>query len=268
MENSIFLKGRLRLAVALPYRLILGITGINPLNFVASIRGLPAYIKGLIQYISAQSSSNSFNIHLHHLSPFLSDRYSDAGVAKGDYFHQDLWVARKIYEEQPKEHWDVGSRIDGFVAHLLTFRSVNVIDIRKLESDLEGLNFYQGDVTSLDLPDGSISSLSCLHAMEHVGLGRYGDPIDPMGHIKGILELQRILAPNGKLFFSVPIGRERVEFNAQRVFDPNTIIQAFSELKLIDFAAVNEAGNLIYPAKYGDFKNVRCACGIFVFYKH
>jgi SAM-dependent methyltransferase len=268
MENSISFKSSLRLLLALPYRLILGLTGINLLTVFKSLRGFPVYVKDLFYYIANQSSEYSFPIYIQNLSPCLGDIYTDSGVASGDYFHQDLWAARKIFVANPQEHWDIASRIDGFVAHLLTFRSVNVVDIRDLESKIHGLNFHQGDVTCLDLADNSIASLSCLHAMEHVGLGRYGDPIDPNGYMKGILELQRILAPGGKLYFSVPIGKERVEFNAQRVFNPKTIIEAFRELELIEFAAVNEAADLIEFADWKDFCFSRRACGLFVFTKH
>lgn len=265
MENSI--KSNLRLMLALPYRLISVITGVNLLNIGKNLKGLPSYIKDLWNYISIQPSDSSFKIQLRHLQPYLVDRYDESGVASGAYFHQDLWAARKIFVANPDRHWDVGSRIDGFIAHLLSFRSVNVIDIRVLESQIQGLEFHQGDVTSLKFPDNSISSLSCLHAMEHVGLGRYGDPINPMGYMEGMLQLQRVLAPGGKLYFSVPIGIERVEFNGQRVFNPKTIIDVFSELKLIEFAAVNESGNLIDPAEWQDYCSCSCACGLFCFEK-
>ncbi|MEA5466508.1 class I SAM-dependent methyltransferase [Leptothoe sp. PORK10 BA2] len=267
MKNFMSLKGNLRLMAAFPYRLILGTTGINVLNVGKSLRGLPAYLEDVIAYCSKHSSDQAFSLQFHNLHPCLSDRYSNAGVASGDYFHQDLWAARKIFAANPKEHWDIGSRLDGFIAHLLTFRSVNVIDIRTLESHIDGLTFHQGDVTALDIPDNSLESLSCLHAMEHIGLGRYGDPVDPMGYMKGILELQRVLAQGGTLYFSVPIGRERVEFNAQRVFDPATIIQAFSELELVDFSAVAESGEFVLSANWQNFSYERRACGLFVFKK-
>jgi SAM-dependent methyltransferase len=268
MKILMFLRKRLRIVAVVSYRWILGVVGINPLSVGMGIRVLPKYIRDILKYTSAYSAGDSFKIHFHHLHPCLSDLNADAGVAKGDYFHQDLWMAKKIFENQPEKHWDIGSRFDGFIAHLLSFRSVNVIDIRKFESNIPGLTFHQGDVTNLKFPDETISSLSCLHAMEHVGLGRYGDPIDPIGYLKGINELQRVLAPNGMLYFSVPIGVERVEFNAQRVFNPKTIIQAFSDLELIDFAAINESGDFVYPSNYNDFIDARRACGLFIFQKN
>jgi len=258
---------RFRLFAALPYRMILGITGVNLIALGRNLRGLPAYIQDWIEYRKIAPPKDSFRISLVNLYPCLGDRYDNAGTAKGDYFHQDLWIAQKVFKSNPVEHWDIGSRIDGFVAHLLTFRSVNVIDIRPLESNLPGLLFHQGDVTNLQIKDNSIDSLSCLHAMEHIGLGRYGDPIDPSGCFKGMQELQRIVAPRGRLYFSVPIGIERIAFNSHRVFDPITIVEAFSGLTLIEFAAINEMGDLINPANPDDFRSVRSACGLFVFEK-
>jgi hypothetical protein len=267
MKVTVDTKSKIKLFLSVPYRMTLALTGVNPMDIWKNCLGLSAYIRDWFAYNQTNPPRDSFNIKLAHLHPRLGDRYHDAGIANGDYFHQDLWVAQKIFAANPQEHWDVGSRIDGFVAHLLTFRTVNVIDIRKLESKVPGLIFHQGDVTALEIPDDSIESLSCLHAMEHVGLGRYGDPIDSWGYFKGMQELQRILALGGRLYFSVPIGKERVEFNAHRVFNPLTVTEAFSSLSLIAFAAINETGDLIDPARPEDFKTVRSACGLFVFEK-
>jgi hypothetical protein len=229
----------------LPYRLVFGTSGINPIRSLRNLGGIPFYIRDLVQYSWVVTQQKSLRLNWAYLNPQLSDRHDEAGSTKTDYFLQDLWMARKIFSQSPKEHWDIASRIDGFVAHLLTFRDVNVIDIRKLESQIPGLTFHQGNITALNIPDQSIESLSCLHAMEHVGLGRYGDPIDPDGCFKGMKELQRVLAPKGRLYFSVPLGKERVEFNAHRVFAPSTVIKTFSELNLIDFAVISANGELI-----------------------
>ena len=62
--------------------------------------------------------------------PILTDFTDSAGVMSGHYFHQDLVVAQKIFEAQPRRHVNVGSRIDGFVTHVATFRPIEIIDIR------------------------------------------------------------------------------------------------------------------------------------------
>src|SRR5262249_53525396 len=155
--------------------------------------------------------------------PALSDRYMTSGVARGHYFHQDLWAARRIYGRQPRRHIDVGSRIDGFVAHLLTFREVEVLDVRALSTSVRGLHFRQVDLMGAENEDGeSTDSLSCLHALEHFGLGRYGDTIDPDGWRIGLRRLVRMLALGGHLYLSVPVGPQVIEFNAHRIFAPET----------------------------------------------
>ncbi len=68
--------------------------------------------------------------------PCLDDRGSNAGSAKGHYFHQDLLVARRIYANAPKKHVDVGSRVDGFVAHVAAYREIEVLDVRPLTSNI------------------------------------------------------------------------------------------------------------------------------------
>ena len=237
------------------------------ITILKDIQGLLLYIRDYVSYSKQLQPKESLKIQFSKIYPCLTDRFENAGLTTGDYFHQDLWVARKIFQAKPLEHWDVGSRIDGFITHLLTFRSVNVIDIRPLQSNISGLTFYQGDITKLPVADQSLQSLSCLHTMEHIGLGRYGDPIDPNGCFKGMKELERVLAPGGTLYFSVPIGREHVAFNAHRIFDPCTIVEAFKGLNLIEFVAVNGNGDLVAPAQIEDFRQVAYSCGIFIFKK-
>jgi SAM-dependent methyltransferase len=186
----------------------------------------------------------------------------------GHYFHQDLWAARKIRERSPSEHFDVGSRIDGFVAHVLTFMPVTVIDIRPMSEPIEGLGFIQADATDLSsIADASLESVSSLHAVEHFGLGRYGDTVDPTGASRAMAALSRVLKPGGRLYFSVPIGRERLCFNAQRIFSPDTVLRAFSDLELVSFAAVDDAGHLVVGSAPEDFREANYSCGLFEYTK-
>jgi hypothetical protein len=203
--------------------------------------------------------------------PLLADRYDSAGVASGHYFHQDLYVARKVFEANPSRHVDVGSRVDGFVAHIASFREIEIIDIRQIQSKSNNIKFMQADLmaTSFSFPEKT-PSLSCLHAIEHFGLGRYGDPIDLDGHKKGIKNLVSCLTNNGTLYISTPVGRPRIEFNAHRVFDIHYLLHIFSthQLKLKSFAYVNDQGELIenadpYSDAGGKNFNLEYGCGIF-----
>ncbi|HWF86112.1 MAG TPA: DUF268 domain-containing protein [Vicinamibacterales bacterium] len=127
-----------------------------------------------------------------------------------------------------------------------------------------GLTFARGDLTNLaGLPTASVASLSCLHTIEHVGLGRYGDAIDPDGWSKALRELVRVLQAGGRLYLSVPIGAERLVFNAHRYFSPRTILDALPELRLQRFDAVDDAGDLRVDAPLDGFDAARDSCGIF-----
>lgn len=195
--------------------------GIDPTKPVRAVRGMPRYLRDLARYRKLHSGRID-------LVPCLHDWYQEGGTAKGEYFWQDLLVARMVRAADPVRHVDVGSRIDGFVAHVASFREVEVFDIRPITSRIPGVIFRQMDlmqpVRLAEADDaGYCDSLSCLHALEHFGLGRYGDPIDPLGYRRGIANMAALLQPNGTLYLSVPIGQERVEFNANRVFDPRAI---------------------------------------------
>jgi hypothetical protein len=153
--------------------------------------------------------------------PMLADYDDSAGAVESEYFHQDLLVAGFIHAANPARHIDVGSRIDGFVAHVATFRPIEVIDIRSLPPLWNpNISFLQMDLMSdAGVTEAVTDSLSCLHAIEHFGLGRYSDPIDPDGHIKGFRNLARMLKPGGVLYISMPVEpQSRVHFNSHRAF--------------------------------------------------
>ncbi|MEO7852862.1 MAG: DUF268 domain-containing protein, partial [Rubrivivax sp.] len=218
--------------------------GFDPRRTLGSLRFLLGYWRDLSRWRQVASAQEQAQFPLR-LLPTLSDKHADSGIASGHYFHQDLWAARLIHDAAPARHLDVGSRIDGFIAHLLCFRGVEVIDIRALHSDIEGLRFRQADLMS-DTPLNieAADSVSCLHALEHFGLGRYGDPVRPDGWRTGLRNLAALVAPGGCLYLGVPIGQPAVEFNAQRIFDPGFIVEEAARhgLRLDRFAHVDDAG--------------------------
>jgi hypothetical protein len=185
--------------------------------------------------------------------PFLHDKDCSAGEL-GYYFWQDLWAAKKIFNRRPETHFDIASRIDGFVAHLLTFMPVTLIDIRPLPFQVEGINFSCADATHLtEISDESIESLSSLCAIEHFGLGRYGDPVNPEACFSALRALQRVLRKGGRLYLAVPIGAEAVYFNAHRVFSPFTILRSLEQMELLDFAVVDARnGNNLKYVEHAD----------------
>ena len=199
------------------------------------------------------------------LHPAVHDRYDSAGTAHGDYFYQDVWAARKVRESGVQEHVDVASRVDGFVAHCAVFTRVIYVDIRPLQTRVPTIVPKAGSLLALPFDDRSVQSLSCLHVIEHVGLGRYGDPLDPHGTTKALKELQRILSPHGALYLGTPIGRPRVCFNGNRISDPRDIVAALDQLRLVDFAAVDPTGELVEHTALDGYADVNYACGLFHF---
>lgn len=244
-------------------------SGWDPRLLLSSLKQIPAFVESAVAYRnSALGTPSAMPLSISNLFPILSDATAHAGVARGHYFFQDLWMAQRVYENHPSSHVDVGSRVDGFIAHLLTTMKVTVVDVRPLVSEVPGLTFIQDDGSSLrQFEDGSLESLSSLHAVEHFGLGRYGDPVDAGAHERAMRSFVRVLRPGGHLYFSVPVGRERVEFNAHRIFAPTTVLDVFSDLKLERFAAVGDDGSMMPEARPGDLTRAEYGCGLFVFSK-
>ena len=166
------------------------------------------------------------------------DRYSNAAEIDS-YLWQDLWGAQHIYRNKPEMHYDIGSKVDGFITHLLSYeQKVTMIDIRPLGIHVDGLDFIQADATNLEnIDDNSIESLSALCSLEHFGLGRYGDDIDPDACFKCFDAIQKKVKKGGYVYISVPIGKEHLEFNAHRVFRAQTIVDSFDKMDLLEYSS-------------------------------
>jgi hypothetical protein len=237
-----------------------------------ALRFTPRFFLDYIRFKALARSQGSEDWAISISRPQLSDWGESGGTARGHYFHQDLHVARRVYEANPRRHIDVGSRVDGFVAHVATFRDIEVLDIRPNVQGVHRIRFSQCDL--MNPPPGMehlCDSLSCLHALEHFGLGRYGDPLDPSGHLSGFAGLARLLTSKGILYFSVPIGRQRIEFNAHRVFSVETILKLAQEWFTLErFAYVDDLGDFHEQGSAeipSPAKTLEYGCGIFEFRK-
>ena len=193
--------------------------------FAKFFMGLPRYIINLIDFSSKYDGKIK-------IMPCLNDWYSEGGSTKSEYFWQDLYVAKKVFEYSPIKHVDIGSRVDSFVAHVASFREIEIFDIRPIHAEIPGVLFKKSDLMSVSGNNDYCDSLSCLHALEHFGLGRYGDPINVDGHKQGLTNMVSILKRGGVLYLSVPTGFERVEFNANRVFNPISLNEFAKSLNL------------------------------------
>lgn len=241
--------------------------GFDPIIFINSVRGLWPFIRDYYKF------SNIFKGRVK-FKPCLHDRYEEGGSTKDEYFWQDLVVSQMIFKKSPSVHIDIGSRLDGFVAHLASFRNVEVFDIRPLTSKIPGITYIQADLMSEQSKYFNYcDSLSCLHAIEHFGLGRYGDNIDIDGYKKGLASMAKILKKSGIFYLSTPIGVECVEFNANWIFSPLTIVREATVncLHLVDFYVFDRINGYrpesITEDSLQKFSTVDYALGIFVFQK-
>lgn len=196
--------------------------------------------------------------------PRLSDKTS---ITPHDphYFFQGVWIVSKL-KDRHVEHVDIGSDVK-VMGMLTNFCPVTFVDIRPLRVGLNNWSCREGSVVDLPFKTESIPSLSCLHVIEHVGLGRYGDPVDPDGADKACRELKRVLAPGGDLYVAVPIGVERVCFNAHRVFSPGSFADQFSDLMMVDFSAVDDRGQFHAAVALDACERWNTGLGLFHFKK-
>jgi SAM-dependent methyltransferase len=243
--------------IRLAYRLICPL--IDPVRLTRSIIGYIDYIKTLYKYSKVEP------IKFIDLYPCVLDKTKTSSF-DSHYFYQDIWAFKKIYISKTPVHIDIGSRVD-FVGFLSSITNVIFVDIRPLIVSLDQFKSIYGNILSLPFEDDSIYSLSCLHVAEHIGLGRYGDPIDKDGTMKACKELARVLAPNGNLLFSMPIGKPRVCFNAHRIFSIEKVLEFFDDLKLVELSGIDDNGNFFKNVDLTFFEKAEYSCGLFHFTK-
>ncbi|HLO79802.1 MAG TPA: DUF268 domain-containing protein [Chitinophagaceae bacterium] len=235
-------------------------------EMVKKWRGLYYLFVNASEYNS--KNKTAFRITFKDLYYRSYDRFSSAGSVPAHYFLQDIWAAHFIYSNSIKQVVDVGSRLDGYISHLLPFCLVTFIDIRPLDLEIHNLKVVTGSITNLPFTNDSIKFLSSLHVIEHIGLGRYGDQVDPLGHLSAAKELSRVLAPGGTLILSTVVGNERLCFDAHRIFDPATVLSIFDELKLEQFCLIDDKGeHVIENATIELGRACNYGCGIFIFKK-
>ena len=231
-------------------------------HFFASLATLPRYF---VDWGVYKRSAGQQQLSFRDSYPCLTDRVK-ATPFDPHYFFQAAWLARRLSQAMPSLHVDIGS--SAMMLNVLSASAKTIfVDYRPLRVQLSNFIPLGGDIVHLPFRSGAITSLSCLHVIEHVGLGRYGDPVNPAGSQLAAAELQRVLQPGGRLFLSVPVGRERVCFNAHRVHAPRTVQSFLPELRLESFSLVDDTGRFTEQVPLEAAVGLDYGCGLFEFVK-
>jgi SAM-dependent methyltransferase len=235
---------------------------LDPVQAVRSIPGYVLYLRDWFRYGRMEGAESRALIDT---APMIGEATAQTPFLR-HYFQQDIWAFRKIRESGADTHVDVGSRID-LVGFLTVICKVTFVDIRPLVIDLPNLSSVSGSILALPMEDGTVRSLSCLHVAEHIGLGRYGDALDPHGTRSACRELSRVLAPGGNLYFSLPVGKPRLCFNAHRIHAVEQILEYFRELVLVEFSGIADDRSFRPNIDPAAFRDADYACGLFHFTK-
>lgn len=219
----------------------------------------------LLDYLKFKKNEKRFNLKIKDVYPCIKDKTLKTSF-EPHYTYHTSWAARKLKTINPLVHVDISSSLY-FVGIVSAFIPINFYDYRPADLKLPNLDSRHADLTKLEFKDNSVNSLSCMHTIEHVGLGRYGDPINNNGDLQAISELKRVLSIKGSLLFVVPLGVPRIQYNAHRIYSFEMIKEYFKDLTLREFTLIDDNGNYIENANPEIVKNQRYACGCFWFVK-
>lgn len=209
-----------------------------------------------------------FSISFLDFYPCIKDKTITTGFDR-HYVYHTSWAARKVKEINPNFHTDISSSLY-FSGIVSAFVPVKFYDYRPAQLKLSNIASEACNLMKLHFADNSISSLSCMHTVEHIGLGRYGDHIDPQGDITACRELSRVLSVGGHLIFVTPVGKPKIEFNAHRIYSYEQVIELFPDLELVEFSLVTDTqrqGDFIENADPILVRLQKYGCGCFVFKK-
>jgi len=107
------------------------------------------------------------------------------------------------------------------------------VDVREYEFEGVNKNLHciKGDIRNTNFPDSFFDIVIAVSTIEHIGLGRYNDPIDPEGDINAIKEINKILKIRGILMMTVPFGNKSIS-KLHRVYDIKSLLTLLSKFKI------------------------------------
>ena len=213
----------------------------------------------------ASKYNRDFELKFEEAVPYLNDKTTTTNF-DAHYIYHPAWAARIVKIVNPAFHVDISSTLH-FCTLLSAFIPVHFYDYRPALLNLNDLKSLKADLTDLFFESESIECISCMHTVEHIGLGRYGDKIDADGDLKAISELKRVVKPGGTLLFVVPVGKPKIIFNAHRIYSAAAIVQLYAGFRLKSFSLVTDDNQFIQNAAIEQAENEKYGCGCFWFIK-
>lgn len=188
----------------------------------------------------------------HH--PIVYDRDTvDSCVAKAGrrelnyYGHTDayLYDALLAYPITGKEIGVIGSASPWYEAVVLSFggkpTSIDYNPIFTNHPLLETMTVdeYENNPKQFDL-------LLSISTLEHTGLGRYGDPLNPDGDIEWMQQAKSMLKRGGLLILALPVGKDRLFWNAHRQYGEKRLKKLFDGWDVIDTFGFSPSDLTVY----------------------
>lgn len=237
-------------------------------RLVAKQNSMRGFAREFEQFSALLQAASREPLSVADIYPCLDDRVPQTEFDR-HYIYHPAWAARVLAKYSPRKHVDISSTLH-FSTIVSAFVEVEFFDFRPALMRLSNFTSSEADLTQLSFASDSIQSLSCMHVIEHIGLGRYGDPFDIDGDKKAARELCRVLAPDGRLIVAFPVGRPRIQYNAHRIYSHEQVLELFSGLRLLECALIPDgraedgliqdpSSELIMAQSYG--------CGCYVFSK-
>jgi len=226
------------------------------------------YEAQLIEFVNANATQRpEFTEYYRH--PVLNEDTELTGFDT-HYIYHVAWAIKKIADAKPAEHVDISSSLN-FCTTVCSLVPTTFIDYRPANIFMENLRCTSGNLTdNSHWIEDSYASLSCMHVVEHIGLGRYGDQLNVNADIVAMNNLIRALKKGGRLLFVVPVGEPGIYFNAHRIYSASWIANFFSKsCELKEFYLIQGPHDLqpVYNCDLAEADKFPYACGCFEFIK-
>jgi hypothetical protein len=156
------------------------------------------------------------------IAQYLSEKFSADHLRKFEYAFLARCMARPDVCKSMIVDIGGGRSYSTVVPMLYSLATTQIISIdvnHHTAISKYRVRYVVGDAMHTQLSDGTVDLLINISTLEHVGLGRWGDPLDVDGDIKCMQETRRILKCGGHAVVTIPYGAPAVVYNLNRIYD-------------------------------------------------